>query len=138
MVSLTIYIISFVVVIGIVGSITVFFSNNARDVNMSSGASSEYNKFNLYILKQIKDGYKISKISDSDSDKNGQYITFSDGQHLNTFVKSEDLLYFNKIKLCENVDEFKVDTETANNGKQVLKTYLKINGIVYTTDYVVE
>lgn len=48
------------------------------------------------------------------------------------------MLYFNRIKLCENVDDFKVEVATVDNGKEVLKTYLQINGTVYTTDYVME
>ena len=62
--SLTIYIIAFVIIIGIVGSITVFFSNNTKDINMNVGASSEYNKFNLYMLEQTKNDFKILKIFD--------------------------------------------------------------------------
>lgn len=48
------------------------------------------------------------------------------------------MLYFNEIKLCENVDDFKIEKSVAENGKDILKTYLKINGTVYTTDYVME
>lgn len=144
MVSLTIYIISFVIIIGIIGSITVFFSNSSKEVNIASGASSEYNKFNLYILEQIENGYDIYKIygeasgEDASADGKEQYVTFSNGTNLNTFVKLGNILYFNKMKLCENVDEFKVEHTIAVNGKDVLKTYLQINGILYTTDYVIK
>ncbi len=138
MISLALYIISFVIILVLVGSITVFFGNQANDINMATGASAEYNKFNLYMLDQTKNGCKISRISEEE-DKN-QFVTFSSGETPNTFVKLKDgnILYFNQMKLCENVDEFKVKKDIADNGKQVLKTYLKINGTVYTTDYVVE
>lgn len=135
MVSLVIYLMSFVIIIGILGSITVFFGSQTNDINMSSGASSEYNKFNLYMLKQTKNSidFKIN----NETEKN-QYVTFSDGKSSNTFLQKGNLLYFNKIKLCENVDDFKLETTIAQNGKKVLKTYLQINGTVYTTDYVIE
>lgn len=136
MTSLVVYILAFVVIIGIIGSITVFFNNNLEDANMTAGASAEYNKFNVYMLSQTKNGYTISKCAVK-TDEN-QYVTFSNGQESNTFVKLGDMLYFNEIKLCENVDEFKVEQTTAENGKSVLKTYLNINGTVYTTDYVVD
>lgn len=136
MVSLTIYILSFVIIIGIVGTITVFFNNHVKEINMTSGASSEYNKFNLYMLDQTKNRYKIFKISkETDTE---QYVTFSNTENKNTFVLKGKILYFNEMKLCENVEEFKVLKEPTQNGKEMLKTYLKINGTVYTTDYVVE
>lgn len=136
MVSLTIYILSFVIIIGIVGTITVFFNNHIKEINMSAGASSEYNKFNLYMLDQTKNGYQISKISAESAEK--PYVTFSKEANSNTFVLIGNLLYFNEIKLCENVEEFKVLKEPTQNGKEMLKTYLNINGTVYTTDYVME
>lgn len=136
MISLVIYILAFVIIIGIVGNITVFFNNNVKDINMAAGISSEYNKFNLYMLDQTKNGYKISKCS-SDSEEKA-YVTFSDGTTSNTFVLLGELLYFNNIKICDNIQEFKVSRATASNGKEVLKTYLNIKGTVYTTDYVIE
>lgn len=133
--SLTIYIIAFVMIIGIVGSITIFFNYNAKEIDMASSASAEYNKFNLYMLDQIKNGAKFHSKGDG-------YVTFSyetkASQQYNTFVKLGNILYFNEIKLCENIEDFRISKETASNGKDVLKTYININGTVYTTDYVIE
>lgn len=136
MVSLVIYIISFVIIIGIVGMITTVFNYNIKDINMTSGASSEYNKFNLYMLDQTQGGYSIAKCS-NETDTHG-YVMFSNGKSSNTFVLLENMLYFNKIKLCENVKEFKVKKEIAENGNDILKTYININDTVYSTDYVIE
>ena len=136
MVSLVIYIISFVVIIGIVGVITTVFNSNIKDINRTNGTSSEYNKFNLYMLDQTQEGYSVAKCSD-ETDVAG-YVTFSNGKNSNTFVLLENMLYFNKIKLCENVEELKVKKEVAENGNDILKTYININGTVYSTDYVIE
>lgn len=136
MVSLVIYVIAFVIIMGIVGTITIFFSNQARDVNRTAGTSSEYNKFNLYMLDQTKGGYKISKMSEETAEE--QFVTFSKDTDKNIFVLKGNILYFNEVKLCENIEEFKLSKETASNGKEVLKTYLNVNGTVYTTDYVIE
>ena len=138
MISLALYIISFVIILVLVGSITVFFGNQTKDINMATGASAEYHKFNLYLLEQTKNGYQISRMS-KEGDEN-QFVTFSNGEIANTFVKLKEgnILYFNQMKLCENVDAFEVKVDTAQNGKQVLKTYLKLNGTVYTTDYLVQ
>ena len=136
MVSLVIYIIGFVIIIGIVGTITVFFSNQAREVKENAGTNSEYNKFNLYMLDQTKSGYKIAKMSEETAEE--QYVTFSKDIDKNTFVLKGNILYFNEVKLCENVEEFKLSKKPATNGKEVLKTYLNVTGTVYTTDYVIE
>ncbi len=136
MTSLVIYIISFVIIIGIVGTITTVFNNNVKDINTTSGISSEYNKFNLYMLDQTQGGYAILKCS-SETDAAG-YVTFSNGHQSNTFVLLGNMLYFNQVKLCENVKEFKLQKEVAENGNDVLKTYININDKIYTTDYVIE
>ena len=131
--SLVIYVISFVVIIGIVGTITTVFNNNIQDINLSSGTSSEYNKFNLYMLEQTQNGYSVLKYNNNES-----YVTFSNGETSNSFVLLGNILYFNKIKLCENVKEFKLEQTVAENGNDVLKTYININDRVYTTDYVIK
>lgn len=140
MVSLMIYISAFLMIIGVMGTVINFFSDNTKEINLSVAASSEYNKFNLYMLDLTKNGFQISEGTSSLAENN--YVTFVDDtgdvQEKNTFVKLGNILYFNEKKLCENVDDFKVRVENANNGKKVLKTYLQVNGTVYTTDYVVE
>lgn len=146
MVSLVIYILSFSIIIGIIGAITVFFSNNMRDMNKTAGSSSEYNKFNLYMLEYTKNCYEfnygteiIDENGENKLNENDRYLTFfkNDAEEV-TFVKLGDILYFNHIKLCENVDKFEVKESTAENGKAVLETYIQINGTAYTTDYVIE
>ena len=104
MISLVIYVLSFVIIIGIVGSITIFFSNGAKEINMETGASSEYNKFNLYMLEYTKNGYDL----EINPEKNS--LIFSKEATHDIFLKKGSLLYFNQIKLCENVDEFKVES----------------------------
>ena len=136
MISLVVYVLSFAVIIGIVASITTFFSNNIQNLNKTESVSAEYNKFNAYMLNYTKNGYSVFKVSEENAEN--PYITFSDGTNYNTFVLMGNLLYFNKIKLCENIEEFKIMQEVAENGKSVLKTYININGTVYTTDYVME
>ncbi len=137
MVGLVIYIASFVIVIAIVASITTFFNNNVRTLSGSESISSEYNKFNLYLLEYTKNGYDIVRCSDDTSGEE-QFITFSKEGKNDTFVKRGNILYFNQIKLCEKVDAFKIEKTTAENGKDLLKTYIKIGDTAYTTDYVVE
>ena len=93
MISLSLYIISFMIIIGIVGSITVFFSNHTKDINMATGASSEYNKFNLYMLEYTKNDYQILKIS-KDIEAEEQFVTFSKEGKSDTFVKLREFVIF--------------------------------------------
>ena len=137
MVSLSIYVIAFIIILGIIGSVTIFVNKNTQDINMTVGASSEYNKFNLYMLEYTKNGYSCT----IGTENGNQYAIFTDSDNnSDKFIKLGNILYFNKIKLCENVDEFElaIDDGTAQNGKSVLKTKINISGTVYTTDYVIE
>ena len=65
------------------------------------------------------------------------YITFenSDGSH-NTFIKLNDIIYYNKIKLCENVESFKVIVD--KTGKESISVETVIQGKTYTSQYVIE
>jgi len=137
MVGLVIYIASFVIVIAIVATITTFFNSNVRDLKGSESVSAEYNKFNAYMLEYTKNGYDILKCSQGTSAED-QFITFTKDGKMDTFTKLGNSLYFNKIRLCEKVDEFKIEKTTAENGKDLVKTYLKIDGTAYTTDYIME
>ena len=135
MVSLVIYILSFLIIIGILTSVTNFFNNNIRDLNTTVSSSSEYNKFNLYFLNYTKNGYSVQPASNS--------ITFAKTLQNGTidtakFTFVDSTLYYNKVKLCENVNEFNFQKEENDNEKEILKTSIKINGTVYTTDYVIE
>lgn len=116
------------------------FNSNVSEINTSSGVAAEYNIFNLYMLNQTKSGYSIYKYGDSKADTTVQntFVTFSNGQNLNTVVYLGNILYFNNAKLCEMVDDFQIKVENSENGNKVLKTYLDINGTVYTTDYVID
>lgn len=132
MVTLVIYVSSFVLITGIVGAITTYFYNNMKlmDVNISSNA--EYNKLNLYMAnKTHKDGVQILKYGED-------YITFLelDGSK-NTFVRKGDILYYNTYKLCGNVEDFKVSVDDST-AKTVLSVLFKVSGTSYTTKYVIE
>ena len=65
------------------------------------------------------------------------YITFenSDGSH-NTLMKLNDIIYYNKIKLCENVESFKVIVD--KTGKESISVEAVIQGKTYTSQYVIE
>ena len=54
MLSLVIYVASFLAVTVVVAAITTFFYNNIKVINTDMGSSSYYNKLNLYMANETK------------------------------------------------------------------------------------
>lgn len=133
--NLCIYICIFVLVICVMCGITTYFYSNIEEIDKELFISSEYTKLNLYFLKTIKtDRIKIKKYGLTQDDD--YYITFenSDGSK-NTFVKLKNIIYFNNIKLCKNVEEFKVIVDKTD--KESISVDVKISGKVYNLQYVI-
>ena len=142
MISLVIYVVGFMAVTGIVGAITTYFYNNMNVIDSSASSSVEYNKLNIYLLKQVKspdvvlEGYTEKPHKDLNGE-NVNYITFKlqDGTK-NTFLHVGNILYFNKIKLCEEVEKFEVSVEEAE--KISITVTVQIANNQYKTKYVIE
>ena len=151
MISLILYVVSFLLVTGTVAGITTFFYNNVQVLDDSIGSNSQYNKFNLYLLNECKkDGNELLAWRESDESKdisklvNGsvknKFITFEDNTgEKNSFIYDDEnsKLYYNLIKLCDNVEDFKMKVEEVN-GKTVLKVFIKIEGTSFSTEYVIK
>lgn len=147
MMGLVIYVISFLLVTVLVGSITTFFYSNIDILDTSIGSNSQYNKFNLYLLKECKKqnnelfawSGNISRLSETPEEER-TFITFKNtaDETKNSFIYDEDNqnLYYNSIKLCDKVEDFQVKVDEAT-GKTVLNVFIKIDGTTFTTEYVV-
>ena len=163
MITLILYIASFAAITAVVAGITTFFYNNVEILDTSVGSNSQYNKLNLYILNECKkEGNHIVAWKNTESGegidnnyntestffsgtgvgegigKDDAFIKFSEGTTDNRFiyVASENNLYYNKIKLCDKVEDFKIKVDNSA-GKSVLKVYLNIDGTAFSTEYVV-
>ena len=138
MLSLVIYVASFLAVTSLVGVITTFFYNNLKVINTDMGSSAYYNKLNLYMAHEAKkSGNRIYKY-DTDNPQQSSYITFIDNSgNKNTFVKLGNIIYFNKIALCKNVDDFYIKIDNSNV-KKTVNVYVEIDGTAYSTKYVVD
>ncbi len=115
----------------------VFYKNlkNRKDIVTSN---SDYTNLNLYFLKVTKTpGVKINSYGLVGEDLQSYFITFenTDGVE-DTFIKLNDIIYYNKIKLCENVDNFKVIVD--KSGKESISVEVTIQGKTYTSQYVIE
>ncbi len=136
--NLIIYIIIFMMVIFGVTIITTYFKSNINVIEQELSSTSEYTKLNLYFLKTIKkDGIKIKSYGLTDEDFSSYYITFEelDGSK-NTFIKVNNIIYFNNIKLCDDVQEFKVIVDKSN--KESISVDITMSNEVYKLQYVVD
>ena len=152
MVSLILYVASFLVITATIAGITTFFYSNIEILDGSIASNSQYNKFNLYFLNECKkQDNKLLAWRESESSKDivnlsnattieDKFITFKDGQgNKNSFIynPSSNDLYYNSIKLCDQVDDFQIKVDQTT-GKSILKIFIKIDGTAFSTDYVLK
>jgi len=158
MISLIIYIASFLAVTMVVGAITTFFYGNVGIMDTRIGSSAQYNRINLYMLNECKktdnallawhntdSGARSSTPTNKDQLSAATrdlatetFITFEDSSgNKNSFiyVAAEKNLYYNSVKIGENIEAFKFKLDYST-GKTVLKLFLNVDGTAYTTEYV--
>lgn len=133
-----IYFFLFLVIFCIIVLGTFFFYTNLKSRQNSATVDSDYTNLNLYLLKTTKvSGVKIAKYGLVDDDLQSYFITFENKDGVqNTFIKINDIIYYNKIKLCENVDVFKVIVD--KTGKESISVEVVMQGKIYTSQYVIE
>ena len=127
--SLTIYVIAMLAVVGIIATITSFFYTNVTNLEDSSANVSEITKFNMYFLQEVKNNNnQIIELKENS-------ITFATG---NVFTFQDNSIYLNNIRICENIKNFALSIEEANN-KQIINVLITVGeNIEYTktTKYV--
>ena len=135
MMSLVIYISSFLLVIGIVAGITTFFYGNSTLMNQELYSAADYNKLNLYLVKESEQrGNRVNNIESIEgTDENSYYIEFSNGDRF-TFDIDNHLLYYNSTCLCEDIQSFKGET-SYESGKEVLNVIVGFTNKSYTCKY---
>lgn len=111
--SLIIYIIGMTIIVGIVATLTTVLQNNVNEVEKNSQDIAQILNFNMYFLEDVKkENNKIVKIED-----NLQQITFLTG---NTYTFSGDAIYYNNVKICENIKNVKFELVPESNNIKVL------------------
>ena len=90
---LVIYIIIFSVVIGLLASLSSYIYGNIKYINDDSVDVSEFNKFNVYFIEDVKSNSQVQIDSQVNSEgKNIVRIVFGDGD-IYSFVKEEKSIY---------------------------------------------
>ena len=135
LVSLVIYIIVLMIVLSILSVISKMFFNNLNYVTDMGKYISEFNKFNMYFIDDVKKNSDILKIN-----KDNTQIIFQDGT-IYTFV--DNSIYRNNIKICKNIlsCNFQEKEEFINNiNKKIIKVTMNIYGLNIPTsnDYVLK
>lgn len=138
MASLGVYIVVSIIVVATLATIMANYKNSIKTMDNDAEYSSEYNKFNLYFLEEVKKPENSSmERANSIGTKENEYnsIKFKTGNEFMYKIK-EEILYLNKstgekIKLIKNVKkctfEFN-DIDHEANGKNVIRVNIQIGG----------
>lgn len=114
--SIIIYVISMVLIVGIIATITSFIYTNVNTIDDSSKNVVEITKFHMYFLEETnKNQNKIVKLDE-------QSILFSSG---NTFLYNNNCIYYNNICICKNISNFKISANT-NEDKVIIKVLISV------------
>ena len=125
MMSLIIYITSFLVVVGIIAGITAFFYGNASLMTQELYSASDYNKLNLYLVKESEQpGNRVT---------NTNGLSFSNGDKF-FYDSTNHLLYYNSICLCEDIQGFTTTTDYSS-GKEVINVKVDFTNRSYSCKY---
>lgn len=120
LITLIIYMIVMCIVISILASISNFFFRNTNIIKEDSKYISEYNKFNMYFLDDIKNNENTLEVKNDE-------IIFEDGTTY-TFKKGPDnSIYRNKAKICNNIEYCYFDEKT-HNSKKIIQVDMVVKG----------
>ena len=88
-------------------------------------------------MEDNNDKYKFIEDTSEANKTAIQFITTNNSNSTtNTIGKVGDSIYYNKIKLCDNVNDFKVSKKIVN-GKEKISIELKFeNNETYGSDYI--
>lgn len=124
LISLIIYMIAITIVIGILATVSSSFHNNIDYIKENSKYVSEYNKFNMYFVEDVKNNRSTYNVTENE-------IIFEDGTVYTYKSGTDKSIYRNKIKICENIAYCKFSkTEPITNGvlKHVINVHMIIEG----------
>ena len=124
LIALNIYIISMCIIIAALSMISNLFYSNTKYLEDNSKNISEYNKFNMYFIEDVKNNKNTYQVTEN-------IIIFEDGTVYTYKADTDNSIYRNKVKICENVGycKFSETEETVNNTtKSIIKVHMVIDG----------
>lgn len=123
LISLIIYIIVLMLVVSMLSIVSDMFFSNTKYITDSGKYISEFNKFNMYFIEDVKNNKDMYKV-------NNHEIIFEDGT-IYTYKESPDNgIYRNKVKICSNISFCQFTTtkkEEENITKKLIQVKMLIN-----------
>ena len=129
LISVIMYVLIMVVLIGLVATLITYFNNNISLMDASSGNVAEYNKFNMYFIEDIKTNNQalVENLVNQEGENFCQ-IAFADGD-IYTYTIGDDSIYKNSQKIASNIEDF-----TAEEYRVDEKTCIRISIRIGTKD----
>lgn len=148
LISLIIYIIILIIIISILSLVSQMFFTNMKYITERGKYISEFNKFNMYFIKDVKNNKDIIEKKEDSSQiiKESSQIIFEDGT-IYTYNSEENSIYRNKVKICNNISNCTfsaIDTNPSETGgitKKIIKVNMLIKGtknLKTTNEYVLK
>ena len=131
--GLIIYVTTFICITGFIGVISNFFYSNKKILNYTTTDDAQFTKLQLFIANEFqtkKSTVTESTLFDGVEDLY-ETINFSSGNRL---IYHQGYVFYNKIKICENVQELKTKIEQVN-GRDIFKIYIVFGNMAHTTDF---
>ena len=148
LISLVVYVMSFLVIVGIVALISNFFFSNSKIFSSEATAATEFDMLNAYLIKEVKQYENWIKVQEDDESIEGieKKISFANGNEY-IFIKEKETDEYGKIifstyekyfVLCNYIEDLVFLTEDNLNLLEELKITVKILGKEYTQNYIIE
>lgn len=132
--SLIVYIIALIVTIGILSAISRNFYSNVSYITDKGKYISEYNKFNMHFIEDVKNNSDIYSITTNEIIlKDGTVYTYKGGQ--------DKSIYRNKVKICRNVELCEFTKRETQDGKKIINVHIYMNEsdlLELSTDYILK
>ena len=147
LISLIVYVILLTFIVAAISSITSSFYANINNFDNESESAVAYSKFNMYFLNDIKrkdakieeahnDYIILSYIKSDENSEPDEGISVSGDETINVeYLVQNNILYRNKVKICEDVESILIEADEQNN---TVKIKMKIGDYEKTTTYVLE
>lgn len=129
LIILCIYVIVFSIIIVLLANLSNYIYNNLDNINDSSIDLSEFNKFNMYFIEDVKSN-KQALVQNLADDNNNEFIqiAFADGD-IYTYTIGDNSIYKNNQKIATSIKDFK-----AEGFKKDEKMYIEITIKLGTED----
>lgn len=152
LISLVIYVMSFLVIVSIIALISNFFFNSSKVISSQATATIEFDMLNLYLSKESKEYENwITELKDDDAAIEGieKKIVFSNGNEY-IFKKDDENEEYGKIifschdkyfvlsNYIEDLKLLQLEEEGLGFPLEELKIAVKILGKEYTQNYIIE